>query len=171
MKALILSWLIGLQWTPADRATETPETRLERLTTIAESVAELTRGDARKAAFVLVQFNEETHFDRNVQMCQCRRFECDPIKTPDGIVHRAHSLSQAHDVNFRDLAGWWSVCDTTRAAVDANVRVVLRSYVADNLACGYAHLGGGSLRCAFYDPKDSPRARKAEALSGRIGGR
>jgi hypothetical protein len=167
MKSLILSWLIGLQWTPADRATETPEARLERLTTIAESVADLTRGDARKAAFVLVQFKRETDYDSAVQRCECTRYQCDPIKTTEGIYFRAHSLSQAHEVGFRDLASWWELCDTTRAAVDANVKFTLRFYTPQNLSCGYHWLGGGQLKCLFY-PDTHPRAAEARRLAGRI---
>lgn len=92
MKALILSWLIGLQWTHSDRATETPEARLERLTTIAESVADLTRGDARKASFALVQFKRETDLDSAVQRCECSRHQCDARHDADGLTHRQRQV-------------------------------------------------------------------------------
>jgi hypothetical protein len=167
MKALILSWLISLQWTPADRATETPEARLERLTTIAESVADLTRGDARKAGFVLIQFKRETDFDLAVQRCECKRYQCDARKTVDGIEFLAHSLSQAHEVGFPDTASWFSLCGTERANVDANVRFVLRFYRQD-MACGFANLGGTMWCQAGFA---QARARQAEALSRRVGGR
>jgi hypothetical protein len=159
---------MSLPWTAADKATETPEARHERMTVIAESVSELTRGDAHKASFVLTQFRRETDFDSAIQRCECKRFQCDAVKTSEGIYFRAHSLSQAHEEGFPDLARWWSLCGTERANVDANVRFTLRFYTPKNLACGYALLGGWRFGC---DVKFAvARAEQAKALTRKLDG-
>lgn len=167
MKALILSWLMSLPWTAADRSSETVEARHARMTTIAESVADAAKGDRLKAAFVLVHFRHETNFDEAVQRCDCKRWQCDAIVTPEGVYHRAHSLAQAHEVGFKDLAGWWQTCGTERVNVDANVRFTLRYFTPPNLSCGYAWLGGGHLSCRSY-PDTHPRAVEARRLAGRL---
>jgi hypothetical protein len=166
MKEKILIWLMSLPWTAADKATETVEMRHDRMTIIAESVADSARGDRLKAAFLLTQFRRETHYDRNVQTCECRRFECDPIKTPDGTWFRAHSLSQAHEENFRDLATWWELCSTNRHAVDLNVAITARYYYPKQLECSYARLAG--IRIGCNDRSSVSRAKDARRLSGRL---
>jgi hypothetical protein len=166
MKASILAWLATLPWTAADKATETVEARHERMSTIAESVADASHGDRLKAAFILVQFRNETHFDRGVQVCKCTRWRCDPIKTADGILFRAHSLAQVHVENFPDIAGWWSACGIESANVAVNVRVTARFYYPAQLECGYARLAG--IRIGCNDPKSKSRAAEARRLSGKL---
>jgi hypothetical protein len=166
MKATILAWLMSLPWTPADKAAETVEMRRERMTIIAEAVADSARGDRLKAAFELVQFRNETHFDRAVQSCECTRWRCDPVKTADGILFRAHSLAQAHVENFHDIATWWQACGVERVNVAVNVRVTARFYYPQQLECGYARLAGIRVGCS--DPKSKARADEARRLGARL---
>lgn len=166
MVAKLLAILLALPWTKADKAAETPEARRERMIVIAESIAASANGDRLKAAFELVQFKHETDFDRAIQMCDCKRHQCDAVKTPDGIYFRAHSLSQAHEGGFRDLASWWTLCGVERANVDANVKFTARFYSASKLECGYARLAG--IRIGCNDKSSMTRAAEARRISGRL---
>jgi hypothetical protein len=165
--ARILLWLLSLPWTAGDRATESLEQRRERMQVIAESVAKVAHGDRLKAAFVLSYYRHETDFSRAIQSCECRRYECDPRKLPDGTIEfRAHGLAQAHQAPSWDIATWWSFCGVTPEAAAINARFVARFYRADLLECGYARLAGIAVGCKTKS--SDARAVTARRLAGRL---
>jgi len=167
MKELIFAWLLSLPWTATDKATETVEARAERMGNIAQAVAEVSRGDRQKAAFILVQFSAETDFDAAVQRCECKRYQCDPRKLLDGSIEfRAHGLAQVHDAPAYSTAWWWSMCGTGVDATVTSARFVLTRYNPANLERSYARLKG--ILVSEREPWATARAARARALAGKL---
>jgi len=165
LEANILLWLVSLHWTPHDRAVETESERKPRLAIIAKGVAQVADGDRAKAAFLLVQGRHESDYDSAVQVCECSRYQCDPLKVGATIEFRAHGLWQVRQTFAHDIAWWWSACGTTMDAVLVGAKFTATKYRPSDLECSFAALGGVAT-CS--DDWCKQRARETRALARRL---
>lgn len=108
----IFAWLQSLPVSRYD-TDEDYGARADRLWTVAEAVAESSRGNRRVAAFELVQANRESGFALDAQTCQCAPKRCDPVHG----VPMAHSGWQLHRAPTQSVESWHAYCGTTRDAV------------------------------------------------------
>jgi hypothetical protein len=162
MSALIFAWLMAQQPTKYD-ADEPPEDRAARMSVIAEAVSAVAGSDKGLAAFLLVDARHESHFDRAVQMCECRPGTCDWDKRTK--TFRARGLLQIHRApQFPNV--WESVCGTSLEAQTMAFRWVARYYLVTSLECSYAALGGRNVSCGAAWARE--RAGEARWLQSKL---
>jgi len=148
LTAKLLAWMIALPWTTSDKAVETSYSRAERLETLARAIADASGGDRAKASFLAIQVKSESSLDSLVQQCQCRDYQCDPVRHRNGTVeHLAHGPWQIHRVPAFPVSWWDSLCGTSYEAALSGARHVLRYYRASSLTCSFASLGGSLVPC------------------------
>lgn len=157
MSALIFAWLMAQQPTKYD-ADEPPEDRAARMRVIAEAVSTVAGSDKGLAAFLLVDARHESHFDRAVQMCECRPGTCDWDKRTK--TFRARGLLQIHRAPHSPNV-WESVCGTSLEAQTIAFRWIARYYRSTSLECSYAALGGRNVSCGV----EWARERAGDALA------
>ena len=133
MKVLILAWLLAQPISEYD-ASESTEARHERLCVVTDVVTRVANGDRLKAAYLLVQARHESHFRRDVQMCECPSQQCDNGK--------AHSLWQLHRVPSLSPETWHGYCGLDPDAVYSAALRASWTYDPARLERAFALQGG-----------------------------
>ncbi len=138
MSIHIFLYLAGLATAEVD-ATEDYGHRLDRISVIADAIADTAHGDRQLAAFLAVQAYAESKLSRESQTCQCKRYSCDH--------GRAHSVWNLHRVWSMPVETWWSYCGESYAAVRASAERQRVYYDPRSLECSFARCGGAGVPC------------------------
>lgn len=168
LKSAILLILSQLPRTQSDQA-EPDADRAARLEVLATAIDAASKSNPGIAGALIEQANSESHLDGAVARCQCKRFECDPMRSHCGIVFRAHGYFQLH--NARSFApGWWeSFCSPLD--VDAQTiaaRLIAQRIDVTRLECSFARLQRSSVPCDTTWAV--ARARRARGFADRLRG-
>lgn len=166
----ILSILLSLQPAQVDQH-EDPIERTARLGMVAAAIDDAVQSTAYRskrelAATLIVLAIHESHFASNVQSCQCRRYECDPIRSRGQVIHQARGLWQVHRFGpARDA--WDEMC----VSVEVQARVAA-SLIAGaigscgSLAGGIARYGNG--HSCVPTANDLERAAAVRRMEARL---
>lgn len=79
LKEAILLILLQLPRTPGD-AIEPDHDRSSRLEVLATAIDSASKSSPGIAGALIEQANSESHLDGAVAQCQCKSFECDPMR-------------------------------------------------------------------------------------------
>lgn len=159
----ILAFLMSMQVSPYD-SNEGEWSRIDRLGTIAQVIADESQGNRHLAAFLIADGIAESAFRRDVQLCQCPRRQCDP--NPKTGEHRANGIWQNHRAPNESREHWMNHCgleyDNVRQGA-ARIATFYRQFKP--MACAFARLGGQSHCDSRWA---TARANEARWIAGRL---
>lgn len=163
MMLRILTFLMSLPVASYD-AYEGEWSRIDRLGTIAQAIADESNGDRYLAAFLIADGHNESAFRRDVQVCHCPRKQCDPH--PKTGEHRANGIWQNHRAPNETREHWMGHCGLEYSNVRQGATRIATFYRQFKpMACAFARLGGQS----HCDSKWAmARAREARWIAGKI---
>jgi hypothetical protein len=172
LKSLILSILLSLPRTPGD-ATESDADRNARLDVLATAIDSASRSNPGLAGALIEQANSESHLDGAVAQCQCKAFECDPVRGRNGQItflargyFQPHKLSIWTDERFDSFCRPLDVSAMTFMSRSIAVRIDVTS--DKTLACSFAHLKRSTVPCTA--PWAVARASRARGFAARLRG-
>jgi hypothetical protein len=167
MTAAVLAILLSLPRTPGDE-TEPAADRAARLNVLATAIDTASKSNPGIAGALIEQANSESNLDGAVAQCQCKRHQCDPLRSHGGIVFRAHGYFQQHNAPHTWAPTWWeSFCsplDTTAQTIAA--RLIASRIDVTKLECSFARLKGLTVPCDA--PWAVARAKRAREFAARL---